>query len=56
MFKITKKDEMHFAIFVGPGVGASSSVVRYAQLLGQRFENVAVDHGHLVQKQDGRAK
>ena len=47
---------MHRSIFVGPVDGASSSVVCDAELLGQRFENVAVDHGHLVQKQDGRAK
>ena len=56
MFKIAKKDEMHRSIFVGPVDRPSSSMVCDAQLLGQRFENVAVDHGHLVQKEDRHAK
>ena len=47
---------MHRSIFVGPVDRASSSMVCDAQLLGQRFENVAVDHGHLVQKKDRHAK
>ena len=47
---------MHCSIFVGPVDVASPSVVCDAQLLGQRFENVAVDHGHLVQQKDRHAK
>lgn len=47
---------MHLAVFVGPVDATSTSVVCDAKLLGQGFEDVAVEHGHLVQKKDSHPK